>query len=52
MEREIRACAIHACELARRLTVAPRVLDNRLWNRGQARPYSERPAHRTHTVFY
>jgi hypothetical protein len=53
MEREIRACAVHACErLARRLAVAPRVLDNWLWNRGQAPPYSERPAHRTHTVFY
>lgn len=53
MECEIRACAVHACErLARRLAVAPRILDNWLWNRGQAPPYSERPAHRTHTVFY
>ena len=31
MEREIRACAVHACErLARWLAVAPRILDNRL----------------------
>jgi Potential Queuosine, Q, salvage protein family len=53
MEREIRACAVEACErLARRLAVAPRILDNWLWNRGQAPPYSARPAHRTHTVFY
>ena len=52
-EQEIRACALHACELlAARLGVAPRTLDNRLWNRGQRPPYSERPAHRTHTVFY
>jgi hypothetical protein len=50
--REIRACAVHACELlAGRLGVPPRILDNGLWNRGQARPYSERPTHRTHTVF-
>jgi Potential Queuosine, Q, salvage protein family len=53
MEREIRACAVHACELlAGRLGVPPRILDNWLWNRGQAPPYNERPAHRTHTVFY
>jgi Potential Queuosine, Q, salvage protein family len=53
MEREIRACAVHACErLAGRLGVPPRILDNWLWNRGQAPPYSERPAHRTQTVFY
>jgi hypothetical protein len=53
MEREIRACAVHACELpARRLDVPPRTLDNWLWNRGQHAPYSERPAHLTRTVFY
>jgi hypothetical protein len=53
MEREIRACAVHACELlARQLDVPPRTLDNWLWNRGQAPPYSERPAHLTETVFY
>ena len=35
-EREIRACAVHACELlAARLGVAPRALDTWLWNRGQ-----------------
>src|SRR4051812_42546335 len=35
-EQEIRACAVHACELiARELRVAPRTLDTWLWNRGQ-----------------
>jgi Queuosine salvage protein len=52
-EREIRACAVHACELlARRAGVPPRTLDNWLWNRGRYPPYSERPAHLTRTVFY
>jgi hypothetical protein len=52
-ETEIRACAVHACELlARRAGVPPRTLDNWLWNRGQHPPYSERPAHLTRTVFY
>ena len=53
MERELRACTVHACELlAARLRVPPRTLDNWLWNRGQRPPYSERPAHLTRTVFY
>jgi Potential Queuosine, Q, salvage protein family len=53
MEREIRACAVHACELiARRLDIPPRTLDNWLWNRGQQPPYSDRQAHLTRTVFY
>jgi hypothetical protein len=52
-ETEIRACAVHACELlARRAGVPPRTLDNWLWNRGRHAPYSERPAHLTRTVFY
>jgi hypothetical protein len=52
-ERELRACAVHACEaLAERAGVPPRILDNWLWNRGQHPPYSERPAHVTKTVFY
>jgi hypothetical protein len=52
-ERELRACAVHACEqLARRAGVPPRTLDNWLWNRGQHPPYSERPAHITKTVYY
>jgi hypothetical protein len=53
MERELRACAVHACELlAARWGVAPRVLDNWLWNRGQRAPYTDMPPHRTRTVFY
>ncbi len=53
LERELRATAVHACErLAERAGVPPRTLDNWLWNRGQHRPYSERPAHVTKTVFY
>ena len=52
-ERELRACAVHACELlAARWGVAPRVLDNWLWNRGQGAPYTDTPPHRTRTVFY
>jgi hypothetical protein len=52
-EREIRACAVHACELiAERLGVAPRVLDGWLWNRGQQPRYKSRPRHRTRTTAY
>jgi hypothetical protein len=52
-EREIRACALHACEMiAERLGVAPRVLDIWLWNRGQEPRYKALPRHRTRTVFY
>ena len=52
-EREIRACAVHACELiAARLGVPPRDLDMWLWNRGQAPRYKALPRHRTRTVFY
>jgi hypothetical protein len=52
-EREIRACAVHACELlAQRTGVPPRVLDVWLWNRGQAPEYKARPRHRTRTVYY
>lgn len=52
-EHELRACAVHACEgLARRLGVAPRLLDNWLWNRGCEPAYLARPAHLARTVFY
>ncbi len=52
-EREIRACAVHACELlSDRLGVAPRVLDNWLWNRGQSPEYKARARHRCRCVFY
>ena len=52
-EREIRACAVHACELiSARLGVPARTLDNWLWNRGQDERYKALPRHRTRTVFY
>jgi hypothetical protein len=53
MEREIRACTVHACELlARRLDVPPRTLDNWLWNRGLQPPYTAGRPHLTRTVYY
>jgi hypothetical protein len=54
-EREIRAATIVACDrLAREAGIAPRILDNVLWNRGVAPPYSTgaRLPHRTRTVAY
>jgi hypothetical protein len=52
-EREIRACALHACELlAARMDVPARTLDMWLWNRGQDPSYKERPRHRCRSVFY
>lgn len=52
-EREIRACAVDACELvSERTGIAPRLLDVMLWNRGQAPEYKARPRHRTRSVFY
>ena len=52
-EREIRACAVHACELiAERMSVPPRVLDTWLWNRGQESRYKAIPRHRCRTVYY
>ena len=52
-EREIRACALHACELiAERSGTPPRVLDVALWNRGQEARYKAIPRHRTRSVYY
>jgi Potential Queuosine, Q, salvage protein family len=52
-EREIRACAVHACELiAARLGLPPRLLDTALWHRGRLPEYKAVPRHRTRTVFY
>ena len=52
-EREIRACAVQACELiAAELGVPARTLDVWLWNRGQEPGYKARPRHRTHSVYY
>ena len=53
VEREIRGCAVHACELiAAELGIPPRDLDVMLWNRGQGERYKSRPRHRTRTVYY
>jgi Queuosine salvage protein len=52
-EREIRGCAVHACErLAERTGVPARELDVRLWNRGQAPEYKRFPRHRTRSIYY
>jgi hypothetical protein len=53
VEREIRACALHACELISRRTGIPaRKIDTWLWTRGQSHGYKSRPRHRCRTVFY
>lgn len=52
-EREIRACAVHACELISQRTGVPaRTIDTWLWTRGQSVEYKARPRHRCRTVFY
>ncbi len=52
-EREIRGCAVHACELlSKRIGVPARLVDGALWTRGQAPRYKSEPRHRTRTVFY
>jgi hypothetical protein len=52
-EREIRACALHACELISQRTGVPaRTIDTWLWTRGQAHEYKAHPRHRCRTVFY
>ncbi len=57
VEREIRACAVHACELISQRTGVPaRAIDTWLWTRGQAggrgTQYKALPRHRCRTVFY
>ena len=52
-EREIRACAVRACELiAARVGASEHELDNWLWSRGQAPRYKALPRHRTRCVYY
>jgi len=52
-EREIRACAVRACELiAQRVGASEHELDNWLWTRGQDARYKAVPRHRTRTVYY
>ena len=52
-EREIRACAVHACALlAKRTGMSERDIDNALWTRGGAPEYKAIPRHRCRTIFY
>ncbi len=52
-EREIRACAVHACTLlAPRLALSEQALDHLLWTRGQAPEHKAHPRHRHRTVSY
>lgn len=57
-EVEIRASAVHACELIcselrqRGAPATAMQLDYFLWNRGQRPEYKARPRHRTRSIFY
>jgi hypothetical protein len=52
-EREIRACAVHACALiAQRTGMSERDIDNALWTRGAAPEYKAIPRHRCRTIYY
>ena len=52
-EREIRGCAVQACELlSERLGMPARLMDIAMWTKGQAPKYKAVPRHRTRTVFY
>jgi hypothetical protein len=52
-ERELRACAVHACALiAQRTGLSERDIDNTLWTRGQSPAYKVRPRPRCRTVYY
>jgi hypothetical protein len=53
VEREIRACAVHACELiSQRSGIPARAIDTWLWTRGQEPEYKASPRHRCRSVFY
>src|SRR4029078_5883655 len=52
-EREIRACAVHACALlAERTGMTERDIDNALWTRGGTPQYKDVQRHRCRTIFY
>lgn len=52
-EAEIRACAVHACELLSQRTGVPaRIIDTWLWQRGQGPAYKAHPRHRCRCVYY
>ncbi len=53
LERQIRACALHACELiSKQSGLPPRIIDNWLWNCGQQPHFKAKPRHRCRCVFY
>jgi hypothetical protein len=52
-ERELRACAVHACEqISARLGTPARFVDQALWERGQGQRYKAVPRPRCRTVYY
>jgi hypothetical protein len=52
-ERELRAAAVHAVELAKpRLGMSARDVDHALWMKGQAESYKAVPRPRCRTIFY
>src|SRR5947209_3848825 len=52
-EAELRACAIHAVELAKtRLGMTARDIDHALWHKGQGERYKALPRPRCRTIFY
>lgn len=52
-EREIRACAVHACTaIAARLAISEQELDHLLWTRGGQPQYKAVPRHRCRTIWY
>jgi len=52
-EREVRACAVHACALiAQRTGMTERDIDNALWTRGGRPEYKAVPRHRCRTIYY
>ncbi|MFN8204647.1 MAG: queuosine salvage family protein [Solirubrobacteraceae bacterium] len=52
-EREIRACAVHACTaIAARLQISEQELDHLLWTRGGQPQYKAVPRHRCRTIWY
>jgi hypothetical protein len=51
-EREICACAVHACaQISRRIGVSDEI-DHALWYRGQRPEYKAQPRHRCRSVYY
>src|SRR4051812_10870302 len=52
-ERELRACAVHACEQVKgRLGMTAGEVDHALWNKGQGERYKAVPRPRCRTIYY